>query len=499
MASQRHMNRHFRDIADLLSDSRHEIIESGTYGSRLHSTVSTLLIKSSPKKVALLTKLTSEQKEKIKEAALLFYPIQDNCPEIREILFKAIPSLAKKLVQQEVISPTSSLISGITYCVIVAVENYSESEDFPDVDFARKDADDFLESLKMLGYDPSYLALLKDTKATRGTIIQKVKYYSELAQSNDRLIFYFAGHGFYENGKNLLAPFDAIKIDKLETCVSMDQILGLLNKSKCQNSLLFIDCCHSGFDFSGNEREGEDSFSAEDLIHQFRNEQFCIGFASCKSNQKSISHKDLENGVWSHFLNKALRGEAEGIYTNNLLFSDSLQNYLKEETSQYVKLNTEKRKDQTPVKFGIETDKFIVADLSKLSSVKTNNTFQLPLKSINSAQELNTQKVEKFFKTIRKGDRMPVHLRPDENESFVVAGGIDFNFDTLCIKYNKKYADSILRVIYEDANGSQISYDKLLEDGGSMTWMNEEPTENPNFGFIGFSCSQEIFLEFSFS
>ncbi len=29
-----------------------------------------------------------------------------------------------------------------------------------------------------------------------------------------------------------------------------------------------------------------------------------------------------------------------------------------------------------------------------------------------------------------------------------------------------------------------------------MSWMNDDPSENRNYGFIGFSCPQEIFIDF---
>ena len=71
--------------------------------------------------------------------------------------------------------------------------------------------------------------------------------------------------------------------------------------------------------------------------------------------------------MWSYFLIQALQGNAKDIYTENLLFSDQLQKYLKHHTAKRVKFITPEKKNQTPVKFGKETDeKFIVADLTKV-------------------------------------------------------------------------------------------------------------------------------------
>lgn len=265
------------------------------------------------------------------------------------------------------------MTSGITYVIVVAVENYNEAKDFPKVDFAKKDAEDFISVLKKLGLDDEDFVTLINEKATSAAIIQKVKKIAERALENDRIIFYFAGHGFYENGENLLGSVDAIKTAKLDTCVPLNKILGFLKKSLSKHKILFIDACHSGFEAGEYIRDGLDNFEADELIYLFRKEEYFIGFSSCKTNQTSISHVKLQNGVWSHFLIKALSGDVPELYTKGLLFSDKLQEYLNKQTSQFVKLNTVSKLDQTPIKFGSETDKFIIADLNPLFEERERN------------------------------------------------------------------------------------------------------------------------------
>ncbi|WP_409415729.1 caspase domain-containing protein [Flavobacterium sp. PS2] len=264
-------------------------------------------------------------------------------------------------------------MTGVTYVLIIAVEDYFESSDFPKVAYAKKDAEDLIDAFKKLGYEDEDFVVLINEKATRTAIIQKVKKISERALENDRIIFYFAGHGFYENGENLLGSVDAIKTAKPDTCVPINTILGYLKRSLSKHKILFLDCCHSGFEAGEYIRDGLDSFEADELVYQFRQEEYFIGFGSCKTNQTSFSHPNLKNGVWSHFLIKALSGDAEGVYKKGLLFSDKLQAYLNKETAEYVKLNTVAKKDQTPIKFGSETDKFIIADLNPIFEENKRN------------------------------------------------------------------------------------------------------------------------------
>ena len=260
--------------------------------------------------------------------------------------------------------------AGQTYILVIAVENYHESTNFDRVDFAEKDARDFIDAFKKLNSEDKFVFTeLINERATLSNILQDIKKVSKIAQKDDRIIIYFAGHGFYEDDENLLAPVDAKKTAKKDTCASVGIILGHLKKSESTQKILFFDCCHSGFE-GGGIRAAADSFEIDELIYQFRQEQYVVGFASCKNHQTSSSNPGLRNGIWTHFLIKALTGEAKGIYEKGLLFSDQLQYYLNKTTSEFAKLNTVKKLDQTPVKFGTETNKFIIADLNPIFEAK---------------------------------------------------------------------------------------------------------------------------------
>lgn len=275
-----------------------------------------------------------------------------------------------------------------TYLIAIAVENYHSKTDLPKVDYAKKDASDFVSALEKLGCSSEHITKLFDEKATQSSILLGVKKVAELASKGDRIIIYFAGHGFFESG-NYLAPVDASKVSITETCVSITKVLGYLNKSASTQKLLFLDCCHSGFEPGDLVRDSNDAFMGDELVYQFRNEEFCVGFASCKSNQKSFSHPKLSNGVWSHYLVKALLGDASDIYRDGILFSDALQSYLNKETTKYVKLNTDTKRDQTPIKFGSETDNFIIADLRPIFEEREINRAHedIPFPSIAIVEE----------------------------------------------------------------------------------------------------------------
>ena len=84
-----------KEISELLKSSNYNLIESSTFGSRLHSTLSSFEIISPPVQTSKLNNLGEEKKKVILDAVLLLFPIQDNAPEITEIIFRADPHLAR--------------------------------------------------------------------------------------------------------------------------------------------------------------------------------------------------------------------------------------------------------------------------------------------------------------------------------------------------------------------------------------------------------------------
>ncbi len=154
------------------------------------------------------------------------------------------------------------------------------------------------------------------------------------------------------------------------TCISLQDILGVFNKSASKKIMLFLDCCHSGLEFDTEVKSPVSAFSADDLKYQYANVEYLTGFAACKGDEKSRPDNTYSHGVWSYYLIKALSGEANKLYKKGLLFSDDLQSYLAEETSHRVKMITTEKVNQTPIKFGKETDKFIVADVSQIIARK---------------------------------------------------------------------------------------------------------------------------------
>lgn len=257
------------------------------------------------------------------------------------------------------------------YAIIVAIEEYHHPTKLSKVHYALNDADGLKKALEKLGYEKDNIQILTNNLATKTSTFEAIKKIANYAQKEESILFYYAGHGFYVDGKNLISCVDTSLSSLKETCISLQDILGIFNKSKSSQIMLFLDCCHSGLEFDLKLRSPITSFSIDDLKYEYSDSEYLTAFAACKGDEKSNPDSENKHGAWTYFLIKALSGEANSkYYKKGLLFSDDLQNYLKKRTFERVKLITTEKKTQTPIQFGKNTDKFIVADVSEILSQK---------------------------------------------------------------------------------------------------------------------------------
>lgn len=119
------------------------------------------------------------------------------------------------------------------------------------------------------------------------------KILPEQVSENDRLLFYFAGHGIALNGddgpEGYLIPQDA-KLGDVQTYLPMTKLQESLNKLPCRHFLGILDCCFAGaFRWSSNR----DLLTAPEVIHKERYDRFITDPAwqvitSAASDQKAL-------------------------------------------------------------------------------------------------------------------------------------------------------------------------------------------------------------------
>lgn len=239
----------------------------------------------------------------------------------------------------------NELVKPRTYAVIVGVARYlhMQSLNFTDDDAYKMYA--FLKSPEGGAIPDEQIAILIDESATKERITDKLKEVFSKANENDMILFYFSGHG----EKDGLLPIDFNGYDNVLEHREINEILA---QSKAKYKVCITDACYSGsmedvLAYKDSKTEQEAA-----RLKKFYNSSFdafsnssTVLVLSSKAEETSVENSSFRQGIFSHFLLKALEGAAD---KNN----DSIVTLT--EAFDYVQKNVNYRTNnyQTPVMIG---------------------------------------------------------------------------------------------------------------------------------------------------
>lgn len=234
-------------------------------------------------------------------------------------------------------------ISGIrrTIAIIIAIENYAPRQEnqIRNVKYAINDARKFKEMLiNSMNVDENDIHMIMNEEALKSTLEYELRSLFYCLTEEDRLVFYYVGHGFHNGITNYLSTYDMHPSNISETAISLQKILlDPLRKSKCENALIFIDACAQKFK-DENERSQITDINDEELELLTSEFPHYATFLSCQPGQSSYSSDTLNNGIWTHHLVKAISGNVtEVIYSDKYITDRLLNDYLSSSVSKYAK------------------------------------------------------------------------------------------------------------------------------------------------------------------
>jgi hypothetical protein len=219
--------------------------------------------------------------------------------------------------------------NGRVIAYVVGLENYVGTGKIKPVDFAKRDAQAFAEALRIAfpGREIDVTTRIDD-EATLSVLSNELPFAISGLQEDDLFVFYFAGHGLYGDGGNRLTAYDSYSVNLTGTTWLVRKLLtDPLDRSPCRRALMFIDACAEKLEAPGRSVVRPiDPEEIEALVAA----RFHAVFMSCEPNQISYGSARLEHGIWTHFLLRALRGEAvEALGPGRLLTGDGLREYLR--------------------------------------------------------------------------------------------------------------------------------------------------------------------------
>jgi tetratricopeptide (TPR) repeat protein len=246
-------------------------------------------------------------------------------------------SVSVNVEREEIVLPEISSIDSAdqlshfydkSYAVVIGVNDY---EKWPALEFAVNDARAVKKKLQLTGFER--ITIIFDKEATQRRILTEL--FHELPKQvgrNDRVLFYFAGHGQTEdlpNGgkKGYIIPVDADTSNFSSSAISMEQIRSLSSRIPAKHILYVMDSCYSGL---GLSRSYGVSTSISGYLRKVASMRV-IQIVTAGGKGEQVQEKE-GHGLFTTYFLRALEGEAD-INNDKVVTGTELGAYLRPRVS----------------------------------------------------------------------------------------------------------------------------------------------------------------------
>ncbi|RDD31274.1 hypothetical protein CR161_11520 [Prosthecochloris sp. ZM] len=185
------------------------------------------------------------------------------------------------------------------YAIIMSVENY---EHFSPTKFTHADSNLIFHTLTgKCDYAEQHTIVFKlSPKKTKSPneILSEIKRAVENSTSGDSVLFYFAGHGHYQDGKTYLILPNTVPGAYETTAIALEDLSKELRVPERACFRIF-DACHSGTDV----RDDAGKLDSESFIRSINHDASgWVTLAGCKDDQFSISDASIGQGLFTYYL-----------------------------------------------------------------------------------------------------------------------------------------------------------------------------------------------------
>jgi serine/threonine protein phosphatase PrpC len=190
---------------------------------------------------------------------------------------------------------------GTTYAVVVGIADYKIADyRTGDLRFADKDAQRFVAFLQSStgGSVPAQnINLLTNSNASKKSILNAMRIF-EKAKSQDRVFFYFSGHGM----KGAFIPHD-VSTQNPNSVLTHAEIKSIFKASNATTKFCIADACLSG---SMTARQSWNVVESKTL-----SPSNVVLMLSSRSTQSSVESGIVRGGIFTFYMLHGLRGQAD--------------------------------------------------------------------------------------------------------------------------------------------------------------------------------------------
>jgi uncharacterized caspase-like protein len=214
-----------------------------------------------------------------------------------------------------------------SYAIVVGIDKYKKA---PPLGYAVNDAKAFAELLiEKFGFPKKNINLLVDKAATKANILESfLSFASGGTDINDRVIFFFAGHGYTVRGNRgevgFLVPQEA-DTKSLASLIRWDELTRDADLIDAKHILFLMDACYGGLAITRSLQPGSMRFLKDMLLRPARQV-----LTAGKANEvvADLGGPLPDHSVFTGHILDGLQGKAvdsEGILTANGLMAYAYQ------------------------------------------------------------------------------------------------------------------------------------------------------------------------------
>ncbi len=201
-----------------------------------------------------------------------------------------------------------------SYAVVVGVGAYPNLPASKQLRYTERDAEkiySILISPRGGNFRAQNVRRLVGPKATLANLERELEQWlPSVAQEGDRVLIYFAGHGFVYEGRAYLAPYDIDPGDIHGTGYAMDRLGELVgSKIDARYKVLLTDACHSGAITPQAETDQNQALNRSllDLTSSL------FSLTASRDREQSFESADWGggHGIFTYYVVKGLEGEAD--------------------------------------------------------------------------------------------------------------------------------------------------------------------------------------------
>jgi tetratricopeptide (TPR) repeat protein len=232
--------------------------------------------------------------------------------------------------------PAPSVTVPRGYALIVGIANYKNLPSKSQLEFSERDADaiySILISPEGGNFRAENVHRLSGAQATMANLKRELEtWLPSVAKEDDRVVIYFAGHGFISAGRAYLAPYDLDPANIPGTGYPMDtlgQVAGTRIKAKWK--VLLTDACHSG----AITPDAEAQALNQSLLDISRS---MFSLTASRDRERSFESRDWGSGhgIFTYYVVKGLEGEADES-GDGIVTADELSNYVRRNVREATK------------------------------------------------------------------------------------------------------------------------------------------------------------------